>query len=96
MTKKEYQTEYLSLAHAIQSGITMLANFDVSLQAPKHLRVGLNLALCDIGSLYGLLLAKGIITEEEMHKAIIEGMQREVTSYETQLKQHGFNNVTLV
>ena len=52
---------------------------------PKHLRVGINVALRDHASLFELLIKKGIITEEEYRKAITAGMNKEVEDYENKL-----------
>ena len=59
------RSEYVSLAHAMQSGVAAKMGFDPSETSPKHLRVGVNTAHIDFGALMHLLIEKGIITEEE-------------------------------
>jgi hypothetical protein len=65
----------------MQSGVA-LEEVD---RAHKHLRVGVNTALVDQGSLARLLIAKGVITEEEFAAALADGMEAEVRRYEALL-----------
>ncbi len=71
--------------HAMQSGVATMMGLDPSEANPKHLRVGINVALRDHASLFELLIKKGIITEEEYRKAITAGMNKEVEDYENKL-----------
>jgi hypothetical protein len=94
--------DWLAAAHAMQSGVaaTMQIGWpesgDLSNEtSPKHLRVGVNVALADMGSLVGLLIAKGIITDDEYMDAIVAGMQREVKKYEDILSEHYGKEITL-
>src|ERR1700690_1094645 len=41
-------------------------------ETPKHLRVGVNSALCDTSALAGLLVKKGIISADEYEEAITD------------------------
>lgn len=79
--------EYAELAHAMQSGVAMEMNLNDA-HTPKHLRVGVNSALVDCGSLATLLLEKGVITELEYFTALRDGMKREVEAYERRLQDH--------
>jgi hypothetical protein len=88
MTLQEIATKYRELCHAMQSGVAAWMNYDPSETSPKHLRVGVNSALADCSALAKLLMAKGIITEEEYYTAIMEGMQGEVKSYEQKINEH--------
>jgi hypothetical protein len=78
---------YTDLLHAMQSGVAMKMNYDPSETTPKHLRVGVNSAMCDHAALVSLLLQKGIITEAEYFEAITEHMQAEVKRYEEWLNE---------
>mgnify|MGYP001058149011 CR=1 FL=1 len=82
---KELREEYLRLLHAMQTGVAF--DPDTSDREPKHLRVGVNAAMADQGALAGLLIAKGIFTEEEYVEALVAGMQREVDGYEQKLSK---------
>lgn len=53
--------------------------------SPKHLRVGVNSAMMECSAVSRLLMAKGVITEEEYFTALAEGMEAEVSGYEEQL-----------
>lgn len=87
---------YLIAAHGMQSGVAMMMERDVKETSPKHLRVGVNSALSDQSALAGLLIAKGIITEEEYVKAIADAMERERDRYQTILREiYDSPNITL-
>lgn len=94
------QARYHAAAHAMQSGVRLRmssegvpddSTFWPGETSPKHLRVGVNSAMSDMGGLSRLLIAKGVITEEEYLKAIADAMEEEVASYEADLPP----NVTL-
>ncbi len=76
---------YIQASHAMQSGVATMMGLDPRETNPKHLRVGINVALRDHASLFELLIKKGIITEEEYRKAITAGMNKEVEDYENKL-----------
>ncbi len=66
---------YLKAAHAMQSGVAFKK--DKTDQEPKHLRVGVNVAMSDLSGLALLLIEKGVITEAEYLKSIADAMERE-------------------
>lgn len=72
----------------MQSGVAMKMNYDTSETSPKHLRVGVNSAMCDQAALVQLLVTKGIITLAEYEAAITAEMGREVERYEAWLNNH--------
>jgi hypothetical protein len=78
-------SKYQALCHAMQSGVAVRMQQDPSDTNPKHLRVGINVAMCDNSALVKLLIAKGIITEDEYCDAITKQMEEEVKSYEAYL-----------
>lgn len=86
---------YMAAAHAMQSGVAMDMRQDTTLSDPKHLRVGINTAHADIGSLSRLLIAKGVISEDEYLEAIADGMEREKTDYERRLSARLNTKITL-
>ena len=79
-----------ALQHALQSGVqTELARFGEAAAgcSPKSLRVGVNSALVGNAALARLLISKGIITEDEYTAALVDGMEREVSTYEERLSR---------
>ena len=48
----------------------------------KHLRVGVNTALVELGALTRILIDKGILTQEEREAMMLQGMREEVARYE--------------
>ncbi len=85
---EEYRQRYFAAAHAMQTGVAAKMNFDPSETTPKHLRVGVNAAMSDAGGLVGLLISKGVITEEEYMKAICEQMEAERDKYQEEIQAH--------
>lgn len=75
--------------HAMQTGVAAWMGVDKNETDPKHLRVGINSALCDTSALAKLLIAKGLIKEEEYLKAIADMMEAEVKRYEERLSGQG-------
>lgn len=94
-SKEEYAARYAAAAHAMQSGVKSEMELGSRDTEPKHLRVGVNSALVDSAALAALLIAKGVITEDEYLEAIAAGMEREVTTYETRLSAALGTKVTL-
>jgi len=84
---EELRAEWQASAHAMQSGIAMQLERGSTCATPKHLRVGLNVALRDQGSLVALLIKKGLFTEAEYVEAIAAGMATEVEETERVLSQ---------
>lgn len=68
---------YYIAAHRMQSAVAFQLARGSDSASDKHLRVGVNSALVDSGSLAELLIAKGVITEEEYMRAVAGGMERE-------------------
>lgn len=86
---------YLAACHAMQSGVAAEMEIGSEDTSPKHLRVGVNSALCDQAALVRLLVEKGIVTEEEYAAAVTAEMEREVARYEERLSEHHGVRVTL-
>ena len=78
---------YQAALHAVQSGVELSKQHNPRELEPKQLRVGVNAAMCDHAALARLLLAKGIITEDEYTKAIADEMEREQARYEEKLSR---------
>ncbi len=81
---------YMEAAHGMQAGVATMAGMgDGSETSPKHLRVGVNSAMCDHAGLVRLLMAKGLFTEEEYMKEIADEMEREKERYEQRISPDG-------
>lgn len=96
MTDENKNARYRALAHAIQSGVAMEMNYDKTSTTPKHLRVGVNMAMVEHAALADLLMRKGLITEAEYSDALIQGLEREVAAYEKRLSEMLGAHITLV
>lgn len=92
---------YTTAAHGMQSGVRMLMNYEPpekesSETSPKHLRVGVNSAMCDHSALAKLLIEKKVITEEEYLEAIAKGMEEEKARYEQRVRDRfGHDGISL-
>lgn len=80
---------YDQLAHAMQSGVAAKMAIDPADTNAKHLRVGVNSALCGQAALARLLIDKGVITEDEYVAAINDELQREVDRYKAWFRERG-------
>jgi len=80
-------SDYTAKLHAMQSGVAMKMNYEPGETSPKHLRVGVNSAMCDHAALVRLLMEKGIISEAEYAAAVTDEMGREVARYEAWLTE---------
>lgn len=89
--------ENLALSHAIQTGVKyeqeLLGSDDGT---PKHLRTGVNIAMCECSALVQLLVNKGICTTEEAFTAINGMLHEEVNKYEARLTEGLGKKVKLV
>lgn len=97
MTGSEFLDEYGRLAHAIQTGVAYDHEYGSADGSPKHLRTGLACVMSDFGSMGRLLIAKGLITEAEYFEAMLDGLRREVATYEARLSDRigGATKITL-
>lgn len=83
-------------AHAMQSGVAAEMNAGMpAATEPKHLRVGVNMALIDSAAIARLLIRKGIITEVELAEALADQTEEEKRSYERRLSEHYRRPVSL-
>lgn len=82
------------LCHAVQSGVKYDSDSGGE-ENQKHLRTGINLAMCDHGALVLLLMEKGLFTEEEYQDSRIKILQIEVEKYEELLSKRFSKKVTL-
>lgn len=98
MTDDERMTDeerYLKATHAMQTGVVMELELGSFSGEPKHLRVGVNAALCDSAMIVKLLIAKGVVTKEEIGKASADEMELEVVRYENRLSEKLGRRITL-
>lgn len=82
---EELSQEYTELCHAMQSGVEFRRN--KTDQTGKHLRVGINTAMSDHGTLIELLLEKGVFTKEELAVKMVKYMRKEVETYQKEIEE---------
>lgn len=84
----ETEQRYIELCHAMQTGVaTKLAHSNHE-TSPKHLRVGVNMAMVSHSALAWALIEAGVITKESYWAKVLELMEQEVVSYEAWLSEH--------
>ena len=89
----ELKAEYMKLLHAVQTGVAWeIENHVNDAATPKQLRVGVNSALIDSSALARLLMAKGIVSEEEYFGQLVDTAREEVEAYERRI----FNKVGIM
>lgn len=93
---------HISLIHAVQTGVSYEMNTwkpspgdSEPATGPKHMKTGLNVSMSDHGALAGLLIKKGVISEEEYLDAICDNLAEEVKSYERLLTRRMGADITL-
>lgn len=94
-TLQEASERYQKAAHAMQTGVAMMMNYDDS-HTPKHLRTGINSALVTSQATARLMIEKGIITELEYYIAMADAMEEEVAHYVQEIESHVGAEVKLV
>lgn len=88
--------------HAMQAGVAMELALDQRDdpgwhdRSHKHLRVGVNSALCEVAVFARLLIDKGIITREEYAEALQRQMEAEKATYEAMLTARTGSEIRLV
>ena len=95
-TLESFQIRYQKALHAMQTGVAIEMTRQPESTEPKHLRVGVNSAMVEHSALVKLLIASGVITEEQFMAALAEGMEAEKTRYEQRLSRLLGTPVTLV
>lgn len=80
--------DYSQAQHAMQTGVSMIMQYSPTETEPKHLRVGINTAMCDHAALVRLLIEKGIITNDEYMAAVTKEMNQEVQRYHERLQRY--------
>lgn len=78
---EELNEKYLHLVHAMQTGVAFEQSHGSVDGTPKHLRVGVNSIAVNDAALVRLLMEKGLFTEAEYLRAVVDEMQREVNRY---------------
>lgn len=90
-----------ALCHAIQTGVKFDMQFSEELDfrcasvEPKHLRTGVNIAMCELGAIARLLMEKSVITEVEYWTAINKALSEEVDRYQHNLSVKIGRKVTI-
>lgn len=81
------KVEYQDAMHAMQTGVAHMIERDRSEASLKHIRVGINSALCSVSALMLILVEKGLVTEEEYFTKLLELVKEDVKDYEAKLTQ---------
>lgn len=87
---------YVRACHAMQTGVATEMAYNDKPTNPKHLRVGVNSAMVNDAALVRLLMAKGIITEDEHAKAVADEMELEVIRYKMRIEKDTGMKVELI
>lgn len=87
----EQMDRYLSACHAQQSAVAFLIELGDTCATPKHLRVGVNNALADVGALAKLLIGKGFFTQEEYADAVVDAAEAEAEQWAKLARQRAGN-----
>lgn len=87
---------YREALHAMQTGVrTEIESHISDAHSPKHLRVGVNSTLVELGVLRAFITDRLGITEVEYVEALADAMEAEVRTYERTLSEHFGTKVTL-
>lgn len=80
------QRRYVDALHGMQSGVAMMMNYEPAATEPKHLRVGVNSAIIANSALVSILVAKGLLTEDEWFAALASAAEDERDRYEAAVR----------
>ena len=78
---------YYQRMHAVQSAIAFSLSTGAVDASPKHLRVGVDSAMVQIGATGMILIEKGVCTELEYFQAMAEFASRELESREAEMPE---------
>lgn len=87
MTDEEFAARVGTLTHALQSGVVADHRLGSRDGEPKHLRVGVNVALVETGAIGRLLIEKGVCTREEYQTSVLVGLEAEIETYQARLSK---------
>lgn len=93
---QEDQERYRRAQHAMQTGVAMMMEIYQHDLTQKSFRVGINTALCDASALVKLLIKKGIISTDEIEKALADEMEAEAERYRERINRYTGADVKLV
>lgn len=94
-TLDELHARYLAALHAVQSGVEYRRRYDRSFVSEKHMRTGIDSAHVSQAALIRVLIAKGVLTQEEYMEALVRETEDEKARYEAELTAHFGRPVTL-
>ena len=87
MTQQD-EERFMNALHSMQSGVAANMNYDRNETEPKHLRVGINSAMCDTAAMVKLLVSKNVITMDEYWKFLADEAEAEAKRYADILTAH--------
>lgn len=94
-TLDELRARYMAALHGVQTGIEYKRQYDRSFVSEKHMRVGVDSAHVSQAALARVLIAKGMLTEEEYMEALAVEAERERKRLEIELSAHYGAKITL-
>ena len=72
-----FKDRYTAAGHRVQTAIAYMLGKGSDLATPKHLRVGVNMAMAEHAALAMLLVDKGVITLEEYEEQLADFTEKE-------------------
>lgn len=94
-SKMDDRERYETAGHAVQTGVAYDLERDPTSGTPKHLRVGINMAMSDQAGLVTLLIEKGVFTLEEYLTAVADSAEDEAKRYEQLLSNRYGKSIKL-
>ena|SRR5687768_12689046 len=91
--KKELVDRYAAAAHAMQSAVAFMIAVGDTGAEPKHLRVGVNMAMCETGALAKTLTDAGLIKFETFYENLVELLEKDVADYVKKAEEKGYKGV---
>ena len=88
MSLEEDMQRLNAAQHAMMTGVGYKASYDSSECDLKQIRVGINTALVNCGVIAGLLIEKGILTQEEYYSKLADAMEKEKDTYQEWLNKY--------
>lgn len=93
---KEYAKRIEAAQHRCQAGAAALIPGGHVQMAPKFVRNGLDMALCEHAAMFNILRRKGLITLEEYMSELADVMEAEAESYRERCQSVLGTKITLV
>ena len=93
--KQQLWSRISTAQHSMQTGVAAKMAVSEKETQPKHLRVGVNMAMVEHSALVELLIEKGVITELEYLEKLAAGIEKEAAAYQEFLSGQLGSNISL-